>query len=273
MGALDLAPVEERWIESPVGNEPIQAWVARPPAFDPERSYPLILEIHGGPHTAYGPHFSSEIQLYAAAGYVVLYVNPRGSTSYGERFANLIHHNYPGEDYDDLMAAVDALLAEGYVDEERLYVTGGSGGGVLTAWIVGKTDRFRAAVVAKPVINWASFVLTADISPYVSRYWFPVPPWEDPEHYLEAFAPVPGGQGDDADSVAHRRVRSAHAHSRDRTVLPGAQAARYRHGDGAYPGGLPQHCATALAAYGQGGGGAGVVCSLFCGRSGLGVLR
>lgn len=183
VGALDLARVEERWIESPAGKEPIQAWVALPPAFDPERSYPLILEIHGGPHAAYGPHFSSEVQLYAAAGYVVLYVNPRGSTSYGERFANLIHHNYPNEDYDDLMAAVDALLAEGYLDEERLYVTGGSGGGVLTAWIVGKTDRFRAAVAAKPVINWTSFVLTADISPYVSRYWFPVLPWEDPEHY------------------------------------------------------------------------------------------
>ena len=183
VGTLNLARVEERWVESPAGKEPIQAWVALPPDFDPQRSYPLILEIHGGPHAAYGPHFSSEVQLYAAAGHVVLYVNPRGSTSYGERFANLIHHNYPNEDYDDLMAAVDALLAEGYIDEERLYVTGGSGGGVLTAWIVGKTERFRAAVVAKPVINWASFVLTADISPYVARYWFPVLPWEDPEHY------------------------------------------------------------------------------------------
>ena len=183
VGTLNLARVEERWVESPAGKEPIQAWVVLPPDFDPQRSYPLILEIHGGPHAAYGPHFSSEVQLYAAAGHVVLYVNPRGSTSYGERFANLIHHNYPNEDYDDLMAAVDALLAEGYIDEERLYVTGGSGGGVLTAWIVGKTDRFRAAVVAKPVINWASFVLTADISPYVARYWFPVLPWEDPEHY------------------------------------------------------------------------------------------
>ena len=185
IGARSLAEVEERWLASPVGDEQIQAWVAFPPGFDPENKYPLILEIHGGPHTAYGPHFSTEVQLYAAAGYVVLYVNPRGSTSYGERFANLIHHNYPNEDYDDLMAAVDAVVAEGYVDEERLFVTGGSGGGVLTAWIVGKTDRFRAAVVAKPVINWASFVLTADISPYVSRYWFPVMPWEDPQHYWE----------------------------------------------------------------------------------------
>lgn len=178
-----LASVEERWVASPAGDEQIQAWVAFPPGFDPDEKYPLILEIHGGPHTNYGTRFSSEVQLYAAAGYVVLYVNPRGSTSYGERFANLIHHNYPSEDYDDLMAAVDALIAEGSIDEDRLYVTGGSGGGVLTAWIVGNTDRFRAAVVAKPVINWTSFALTADLPPYFTRYWFPAMPWEAPEHY------------------------------------------------------------------------------------------
>jgi acylaminoacyl-peptidase len=157
--------------------------VALPPGFDPDRNYPLILEIHGGPFTNYGARFSAEVQLYSAAGYVVLYVNPRGSTSYGEDFGNLIHHAYPGNDYDDLMTAVDAVIEEGYVDTERLYVTGGSGGGVLTAWIVGKTDRFRAAVVAKPVINWTSFVLTADQSPYFTRYWFPTMPWEDPEGY------------------------------------------------------------------------------------------
>jgi dipeptidyl aminopeptidase/acylaminoacyl peptidase len=114
---------------------------------------------------------------------VVVYVNPRGSTSYGARFANLIHHNYPGQDYDDLMSAVDAVIQEGYVDPQQLYVTGGSGGGVLTAWIVGKTDRFRAAVVAKPVINWTSFVLTADNAPFFTRYWFAAMPWEDPMAY------------------------------------------------------------------------------------------
>lgn len=183
LGERDLATVEERWIKSSAGGEDVQAWVALPPGFDPQKRYPMILEIHGGPHTNYGARFSAEIQLYAAAGYVVLYVNPRGSTSYGERFANLIQNNYPHEDYDDLMSAVDALLAEGYVDPQQLYVTGGSGGGVLSAWIVGKTDRFRAAVVAKPVINWTSFVLTADNPPYFSRYWFPAMPWEDPEHY------------------------------------------------------------------------------------------
>ncbi|MFT4768645.1 MAG: dipeptidyl aminopeptidase/acylaminoacyl peptidase [Glaciecola sp.] len=183
LGSRSLASVEERWFESSAGGEKIQAWVALPSGFDSTRKYPLILEIHGGPHTNYGSRFSVEVQLYAAAGYVVLYVNPRGSTSYGERFANLIHHNYPSEDYDDLMTAVDSVIEEGYVDADQLYVTGGSGGGVLTAWIVGKTDRFRAAVVAKPVINWTSFTLTADIAPMVSRYWFPAMPWEDPEHY------------------------------------------------------------------------------------------
>jgi acylaminoacyl-peptidase len=143
----------------------------------------MILEIHGGPFAAYGPNYASELQLYAAAGYIVLYTNPRGSTSYGEEFGNLIHHAYPGNDYDDLMSGVDALIAQGSVDPGNLFVTGGSGGGVLTAWIVGKTDRFRAAVVAKPVINWSSFVLTADASPFFYKYWFGAQPWEKPEEY------------------------------------------------------------------------------------------
>lgn len=179
----DLATVEELWLKSSHDGRDIQAWVAKPPGFDPARKYPLILEIHGGPFAAYGPHFAAEIQLYAAAGYVVVYANPRGSTSYGEDFANLIHHNYPGQDFDDLMSTVDAVIDKGYVDPEQLYVTGGSGGGVLTAWIVGSTDRFRAAVVAKPVINWASFVLTADMPPFFTRYWFEKMPWEEPMAY------------------------------------------------------------------------------------------
>jgi acylaminoacyl-peptidase len=143
------------------------------------------LEIHGGPFANYGDRFAAEIQLYAAAGYVVLYINPRGSTSYGEEFGNLIHHAYPGYDYDDLMSGVETLLAKGYIDPQRLYVTGGSGGGVLTAWIVGHTERFRAAVVAKPVINWTSFVLTADSYNFFYKHWFPGPPWEHPEHYRQ----------------------------------------------------------------------------------------
>lgn len=178
-----LAEVEEIRFESSFDGRKIQGWVATPPDFDPSKMYPLILEIHGGPFTNYGDRFSAEVQLYAAAGYVVLYVNPRGSTSYGEDFGNLIHHNYPSQDFDDLMSGVDAVIARGFVDEDRLFVTGGSGGGVLTSWIVGSTDRFAAAVVAKPVINWTSFALTADFYPMFYRYWFPGPPWEHFEHY------------------------------------------------------------------------------------------
>ncbi len=180
-----LGEVEERWVESSADGRRIQSWVVKPPHFDTAKKYPLLLEIHGGPHADYGPRFAPETQLYAAAGYVVLYVNPRGSTSYGEEFTNLIQNAYPGQDYDDLISSVDAVLAEGYVDPNRLFVTGGSGGGVLTAWIIGQTERFRAAVVAKPVINWISFALTADAYPFFTRYWFPAMPWEDPQHYWQ----------------------------------------------------------------------------------------
>ncbi|MBT8099502.1 MAG: S9 family peptidase [Gammaproteobacteria bacterium] len=178
-----LAEIEEiTWTSSADGLE-IQGWIAKPPNFDPNKKYPLVLEIHGGPFAAYGPQFSTEVQLFAAAGNVVLYTNPRGSTSYGDAFANEIHHNYPGQDYNDLMSGVDAVIAKGYVDEDQLFVTGGSGGGVLTAWIVGKTDRFKAAVVAKPVINWISFSLTADGTHFFTRYWFADMPWENPDAY------------------------------------------------------------------------------------------
>nr|WP_238934667.1 S9 family peptidase [Maricaulis parjimensis] len=180
---LSLSEAEDiRWASPHDGRE-IQGWVLYPPDFDPSREYPLLLEIHGGPFSAYGPSFSAEFQLYAAAGYVVLYTNPRGSTSYGYEFANLIHHDYPGHDYDDLMGAVDHMIARGFIDEERLFVTGGSGGGVLTAWIIGNTDRFAAAAVVKPVINWSSFVLYSDLPQFFYRYWFASAPWEDPEEY------------------------------------------------------------------------------------------
>ena len=179
----ELGRVEELRCESSFDGRPLQGWVVHPPGFDASRRYPLVLEIHGGPFANYGPRFSTEMQLYAAAGYVVLYMNPRGSTSYGEEFGNLIHHAYPSQDYDDLMSGVDAVIARGYVDPDQLCVTGGSGGGVLTAWIVGKTDRFQAAVVANPVINWQCFVLTADMTAMFAKYWFPAMPWEDPQHY------------------------------------------------------------------------------------------
>lgn len=183
LGHVTLGKVEEMQVKSSVDQRDIEGWIVYPPNYDSSKKWPLILEIHGGPVANYGPRFSSEDQLYAAAGYVVLYMNPRGSDSYGKEFVNLIHHNYPSQDYDDLMSGVDQLIARGIADPDQLYVTGGSGGGVLTAWVVGKTDRFRAAVVAKPVINWTSFNLTADGSAYFSRYWFGAMPWEDQEQY------------------------------------------------------------------------------------------
>lgn len=180
-----VGEVEEFWYSSSVDEKPIQGWIIYPPGFDASKQYPLILEIHGGPHTAYGPYFAMELQLMAAQGYVVLYTNPRGSTSYGEDFANLIHHNYPSYDYNDLMDGVDAVLARGFINEDELFITGGSGGGVLTTWTIGHTDRFAAAVAVNPVINWYSFVLNADMYNYFSQYWFPGLPWDIPEHYLK----------------------------------------------------------------------------------------
>ncbi|QCX00446.1 S9 family peptidase [Aggregatimonas sangjinii] len=180
-----LGKVEELWWKSSYDQRDIQGWVVTPPDFDASKKYPLILEIHGGPFASYGSVYAAEIQAYAAAGYVVLYTNPRGSSGYGAEFGNLIHHDYPNHDYEDLMSGVDAVIAKGFVDSEKLFVTGGSGGGVLTAWIVGKTDRFKAAVVAKPVINWTSFVLYADGAAFFAKYWFGKKPWEDPESYFK----------------------------------------------------------------------------------------
>ncbi len=182
---ITLGSVEEQTVASSFDGKSIQGWIIKPPQFDAKKRYPLVLEIHGGPVQNYGPRFSPELQLYAAAGYVVLYVNPRGSDSYGEAFSNAIHHDYPNHDYDDLMSHIDAIVAKDYIDKDRLFVTGGSGGGVLTAWIVGHTDRFKAAVVAKPVINWMSFVLTSDGLSMFHQYWFPGLPWEHSEHYLK----------------------------------------------------------------------------------------
>ena len=178
-----IGKTEELWWESSFDGKRIQGWIVTPPDFDPSKKYPFILEIHGGPFAMYGPSFAYEIQAYAAAGYVVLYTNPRGSTGYGQEFGNSIHHDYPNHDYEDLMSGVDAVIEKGYIDTDNLFVTGGSGGGVLTAWIIGKTDRFKAAVVAKPVINWYSFVLHADNPVFFTKYWFGAKPWEDVEYY------------------------------------------------------------------------------------------
>jgi len=184
LAARKLGEVEEFWYTSSLDQRKIQGWIIKPPGFDRSRKYPLILEIHGGPFADYGWRFDIEKQLMAARGYVVVYVNPRGSTSYGEEFGNLIHHKYPGDDFYDLNSGVDAAIARlGNIDTENLFVTGGSGGGVLTCWVIGHTNRFRAAVTVYPVINWYSFVLTSDIPVLVSRYWFPGLPWDNVEHY------------------------------------------------------------------------------------------
>ncbi|HEX6822794.1 MAG TPA: S9 family peptidase [Candidatus Sulfotelmatobacter sp.] len=163
-------------------GKPIQGWIQKPPDFDPHKKYPLILNIHGGPHAAYGWVFDHEFQWMAAKGYVVLYPNPRGSTSYGQDFGNIIQYHYPGDDYRDLMAGVDELLKRGYIDEKKLGVTGGSGGGVLTDWTITHTDRFEAAVSQRDISNWASWWYTADFTLFQPN-WFKAPPFEDLQDY------------------------------------------------------------------------------------------
>jgi dipeptidyl aminopeptidase/acylaminoacyl peptidase len=160
----------------------IQAWIQKPPDFDPHKKYPLILNIHGGPHAAYGWVFDHEFQWMAAKGYVVLYINPRGSTGYGQDFANIIQYHYPGDDYRDLMIGVDEIIKRGYVDDKKLAVTGGSGGGVLTDWTVTHTDRFAAAASQRDISNWASWWYTADFTLFQAN-WFKAPPFEDPQDY------------------------------------------------------------------------------------------
>jgi dipeptidyl aminopeptidase/acylaminoacyl peptidase len=176
-----LATTEEVWYKS-VDNMRIQGWIVKPPDFQPGRKYPLMLEIHGGPHSMYNVGFSFARQDHAAHGYVILYTNPRGSTGYGSAFGNAIKNAYPGKDYDDLMAGVDTLINRGYIDTNKMYVFGCSGGGVLTSWIVGKTDRFAAASANCPVTNWMSFVGTTDGSSWYHN--FEKLPWEDPSEHL-----------------------------------------------------------------------------------------
>lgn len=175
-----LGRTEEILFEAPDGMD-IQGWLIRPAVFEDGKKYPMLLWIHGGPWSMYSVAFNWEWQNFAAQGYAVLYTNPRGSTGYGQEFVNGIQYSYPGKDYDDLMAGVDAALARGFIDAENLFVCGGSGGGVLTAWIVGHTDRFRAAVSMRPVINWHSFVGTTDGPSWYKQ--FQKAPWEDPMEY------------------------------------------------------------------------------------------
>ncbi len=166
----------------------MQGWIILPPTFDHTKKYPLILDIHGGPHTMYGIEFQHQMQMFAARGYVVLYTNPRGSTGYGEEFGDVIHAKYPGDDYHDLMTGVDAVVAKGYIDPKKLYVTGGSGGGLLTAHIVTQTTRFAAAVSQYPVTNWFTEAGSSDI-PLVITRWMKAMPWDNPQQYI-ARSPV-----------------------------------------------------------------------------------
>ena len=179
---LNLTAPEEINYRSFDGKN-IQGWIQKRPDFDPQKKYPLILNIHGGPHSAYGWIFDHEFQWMAAKGYVVLYVNPRGSTSYGQDFGNIIQYHYPGDDYRDLMAGVDELVKRGYIDPKKLAVTGGSGGGVLTDWTITHTDRFAAAVSQRDISNWASWWYTADFTLFQPS-WFKAPPFEDPQDYI-----------------------------------------------------------------------------------------
>jgi dipeptidyl aminopeptidase/acylaminoacyl peptidase len=186
LGRLALATSEELEVAS--GGTKIQGWLVKPHDFDPKRHYPLLLEIHGGPHAMYNVAFNPSFQSFAANGYLVLYINPHGSTGYGSAFANSIMKHYPGIDYDDLMASVDAVVAKGYVDTKRMYVAGCSGGGVLSSWVIAHTDRFAAAAVRCPVTDWISMAGETDI-PYFTHRWFQKPFWEDPSDWL-ALSPV-----------------------------------------------------------------------------------
>jgi dipeptidyl aminopeptidase/acylaminoacyl peptidase len=172
---------EEIWYPSFDGRK-VQGWILKPPDFDAAKKYPLILEIHGGPHSAYGNAYTHEFQWMAAKGYVVLFTNPRGSTSYGQEFGNLIQYRYPGDDYKDLMAGVDEVVKRGYVDPNRLGVTGGSGGGLLTNWTITQTQRFKAAVSQRDIADWYGFWFTADFTLFQPT-WFRKAPWEDPQDF------------------------------------------------------------------------------------------
>ena len=180
---MTLSEPEEFWYTSFDGKK-IQGWVLKPPSFDASRKYPLILEIHGGPHSAYGNTFTHEFQWLAAKGYVVVFTNPRGSSNYGQDFGNIIQFRYPGDDYKDLMAGVDEVVKKGYVDEAQMGVTGGSGGGLLTNWVVTQTNRFKAAVSLRDISDWTTFWYTSDFWLF-NPTWFRKAPFEDPADFAQ----------------------------------------------------------------------------------------
>ncbi len=183
LAGKELAQTEEIWYTSKDGLR-IQGWIVKPPDFDPSKKYPLMLEIHGGPQAMYNVGFSYSRQEHAANGYVMLYTNParqhrvrRASSRTRSRTRT------PDKDFDDLMAGVDTVVGRGYIDAKNMFVFGCSGGGVLTAWTVGHTDRFAAAASLCPVIDWISFVGQTDGASWYQN--FEKPFWEDPSEYLK----------------------------------------------------------------------------------------
>ncbi|MFJ7679526.1 prolyl oligopeptidase family serine peptidase [Peribacillus sp. NPDC097198] len=149
----------------------IHGWIMKPCEFVDNKKYPLILEIHGGPHAMYANNYVHEFQTLANEGYVVLFINPRGSVGYGQEFANANRGDYGGMDYEDLMAAVDYVLDfYSFIDAEKLGVTGGSYGGFMTNWIIGHTNRFKAAVTQRCISNWISFYGVSDIGYYFTEW-------------------------------------------------------------------------------------------------------
>ena len=220
---VELGEVEEIWYDS-IDDFRIHGWIVKPPDFDPAKRYPLILRIHGGPHSMYHTGFDFKNQNHAANGYVVLHTNPRGSSGYGSPFGNAIENAYPDKDYHDLMMGVDEILSRGYIDERNLFVYGGSGGGVLTSWVVGHTNRFTAAVSKAPVTNWLSFVGTTDGSGWYRNFGC-----TSVGRSKRVPAPFPvdvRGERHDAYHVDHGRKGSPDADGADGAILPGSQDAQ-----------------------------------------------
>ncbi len=183
LGQIELSMPEQFSVVS--DGMDVECWVIKPIGFKAGVKYPAVIEIHGGPHVAYGNTFMHEFQLLAAAGYAVIYTNPPGSQGYGQEFVSKTHHDWGGADYRAIMAAVDAACQFDFIDQDRLGVTGGSYGGYMTNWMIGHTDLFKAAVTQRSTCNRYSQFGTSDVGFFNGEYEFMGNPWENPEFYLE----------------------------------------------------------------------------------------
>lgn len=189
LAEVSLAEPETLAVTADDGWE-IQGWLLRPHGFEEGKQYPFVLEVHGGPHAMYGQTFFHELQFLAAKGYVVLYTNPRGSHGYGQKFVDAVRSDYGGKDYTDLMTAVDyALKNYSFIDQGRLGITGGSYGGFMTNWVVGHTNRFKAAVTQRSISNWLSFYGVSDIGYFFTEWELGKNLLEDPAKLWE-FSPL-----------------------------------------------------------------------------------